>query len=149
MDRPIAPGSVPSTDPILARLVDELAARLRAGEAVDWSAVVIEHPGHADELRRLRPAIEALGGLSAAGGERARWGDEPVLAELNEGDAPGVLGDFRIIREVGRGGMGVVYEAEQISLRRRVALKVLPFAGALDSQRLVRFRHEAQAAALL
>jgi RNA polymerase sigma factor (sigma-70 family) len=61
----------------------------------------------------------------------------------------GLLGDFRIVREVGRGGMGVVYEAEQISLRRRVALKVLPFAGTLDPRQLQRFRNEAQAAAQL
>src|SRR5205807_464467 len=56
---------------------------------------------------------------------------------------------FRLLREVGRGGMGVVYEAEQISLRRRVALKVLPFAATLDPKRLQRFRNEARAAACL
>jgi serine/threonine protein kinase len=59
------------------------------------------------------------------------------------------LGDFRAVREVGRGGMGVVYEAEQISLRRRVALKVLPLTAALDPRQLQRFQNEAQAAAHL
>src|SRR5262249_21938148 len=62
---------------------------------------------------------------------------------------PGMLGDFRILREVARGGMGVVYEAEQISLDRRVALKVLPFAATMDPRQLQRFRHEARAAAML
>jgi tetratricopeptide (TPR) repeat protein len=57
------------------------------------------------------------------------------------------LGDFRLIREVGRGGMGVVYEAEQLSLGRRVALKVLPFAATMDSRHLQRFHNEARAAA--
>jgi serine/threonine protein kinase len=61
----------------------------------------------------------------------------------------GTLGDFRIVREVGRGGMGVVYEAEQLSLRRRVALKVLPFAATMDPRHLQRFHNEAQAAACL
>src|SRR5207237_588033 len=58
-------------------------------------------------------------------------------------------GDFRLIREVGRGGMGVVYEAEQISLNRSVALKVLPFAATMDPRQMQRFRNEAQAAACL
>src|SRR5439155_4093810 len=61
----------------------------------------------------------------------------------------GVLGDYRLLREIGRGGMGVVYEADQISLRRQVALKVLPFAVALDGRQLQRFKTEAQAAAQL
>ncbi len=62
---------------------------------------------------------------------------------------PGQLGDFRLIREVGRGGMATVYEAEQISLKRRVALKTLPFVSAVDPRQLQRFRNEASAAAHL
>jgi serine/threonine protein kinase len=63
--------------------------------------------------------------------------------------ARGCLGDFRLLREIGRGGMGVVYEADQISLNRKVALKVLPFAAAMDPRQLQRFKNEAQAAAQL
>ena len=61
----------------------------------------------------------------------------------------GPLGDYRIVREIGRGGMGVVYEAVQISLVRRVALKVLPFAATLDAKQLQRFKNESLAAAQL
>ncbi len=59
------------------------------------------------------------------------------------------LGDYRIVREIGRGGMGVVYEAEQVSLGRRVALKVLPGHVVGDHHALERFRREAKAAARL
>ena len=55
------------------------------------------------------------------------------------------LGDFRLIREIGRGGMAVVYEASQLSVGRLVALKVLPLAAMLDSKQVARFRNEAQA----
>jgi serine/threonine-protein kinase len=79
------------------------------------------------------------------GGPPARATTDAVTPLLG-GDQ---LGDFRILREVGRGGMGVVYEAEQVSLRRRVALKVLPLAAALDPRQLQRFQLEAHAAACL
>jgi serine/threonine protein kinase len=70
----------------------------------------------------------------------------PPVGDLG---ADKTLGDFRIIREIGRGGMGIVYEADQVSLGRRVALKVLPFAATLDPRQLQRFKMEAQAAAQL
>ncbi len=71
------------------------------------------------------------------------------LAGEGRGEGDRTLGDFRLVREIGRGGMGVVYEAEQISLGRTVALKVLPFAAMLDERQLTRFRNEARAAAAL
>jgi serine/threonine protein kinase/WD40 repeat protein len=74
---------------------------------------------------------------------------EDYLAELERGVPRKQLGDYRIIGEIGRGGMGVVYEAEQISLKRRVALKVLPFAASLEGRSLERFKNEARAAAVL
>jgi len=69
--------------------------------------------------------------------------------DASDGQAIGKLGDFRIIREIGRGGMGVVYEAEQVSLKRRVALKTLPLAAVLDPRKMRRFQIEAQAVASL
>ena len=90
----------------------------------------------AERLRRLVSAIERINRLSGKGP-----GDE--------GASIGVLGDFRTIRVLGRGGMGIVYEAIQISLNRRVALKILPIVSADDPRRLKRFQVEAQAAACL
>ena len=65
------------------------------------------------------------------------------------GDEPATLGEFQILRELGRGGMGVVYEAEQTSLRRRVALKVLRFGAVADEEAMQRFRREAETVARL
>ena len=59
------------------------------------------------------------------------------------------LGDFEIVRELGRGGMGIVYEAQQLSLNRRVALKVMNAPLGLTPQGVLRFRREAEAAAKL
>lgn len=68
---------------------------------------------------------------------------------LSHAAETGKLGDFRLVRELGRGGMGIVYEAEQISLVRRVALKVLPVNSGLGGKQLARFQIEARVAAVL
>ncbi|NUQ66079.1 MAG: protein kinase [Pirellulales bacterium] len=139
---------VSETNQTLVDLFDELAGRLQAGESVDLEHYPREHPECADSLRQLLPTLEAmveLGRSRAADGSSCARPARPATAELE----PGVLGDFRILRQIGRGGMGVVYEAEQISLRRRVALKILPFAAVLDPRQLQRFKNEAQAAAVL
>ena len=64
-------------------------------------------------------------------------------------ELPVRLGEFRIIREIGRGGMGIVYQAEQESPRRPVALKVLPFQASTDRRRIERLQAEARAAGSL
>src|SRR5262249_48879230 len=97
---------------------------------------------HEAAVRFRIPAVAAGSGLEG-NGQPGSLNPEPTAMEL------GNLGDFQLLREVGRGGMGIVYEAEQISLGRRVALKVLPFASTLDSRQLQRFKNEAQAAACL
>jgi serine/threonine-protein kinase len=133
-------------DSVLMRLLDEIGDRVQAGDAIDVEAYAQAHPEYAERLRQLLPAVRMMAdlGRSAASGAAsvppAVTDAEPVTA---------TLGDFRILREVGRGGMGVVYEAEQISLGRRVALKVLPFAATMDPRQLQRFQNEARAAASL
>src|SRR5262249_23168916 len=132
-------------DPALAELVEDLINRIQAGEPVDLDAVIRENPDHADTLRRLLPAVQVMADLS-----QSQSADGSFPPPHATGEQPlGTLGDFRIIREVGRGGMGVVYEAEQLFLARRVALKVLPFAATMDPKQLQRFHNEARAAASL
>src|SRR5439155_425122 len=76
-------------------------------------------------------------------------GNPVVASSLTADELKLPLGDYKIVREIGRGGMGIVYEATQLSLGRRVALKILPLAAALDPKHLQRFKNEAQAAAQL
>jgi serine/threonine protein kinase/tetratricopeptide (TPR) repeat protein len=129
-------------DSRLAAIFDRLTDQLQRGAEVDVESLTQAHPAYADELRRFVPAIEGLVGLG-------RRNSPSPLADGSTRELPGQLGDFRIVREIGRGGMGVVYESQQLSLDRRVALKVLPMAGILDPRQLQRFKNEAQAAAQL
>jgi serine/threonine protein kinase/Flp pilus assembly protein TadD len=126
-------------------VVEEYRALLRAGGSPDRPAFLARYPELAAALAECLDAVEFI---EAAGPGL------PSAAQAHAGAPPEAdwqpsvpLGDYRIVREVGRGGMGVVYEAEQMSLGRRVALKVLPFASTLDPRQLQRFKNEAQAAA--
>src|SRR5205823_14526365 len=100
---------------------------------------------HADIAGALSDCLDGLDLVHTAG---PRLRDSAPAAPAGA-EPPAALGDYRIVRELGRGGMGVVYEAEQISLGRRVALKVLPFASTLDAKQLQRVKNEAQPAAYL
>jgi serine/threonine protein kinase len=123
-------------------LAEEFAARYRKGETPAVSEYVERHPELADQLRELLPPVARI--------EYMKRRKQEALASATPPEPPlRQLGDYRIVREVGRGGMGIVYEAVQESLDRHVALKVLPGHALLDPKKLERFKREAQAAARL
>ena len=129
----------------VAEALEQYAASIDAGHPMSREDLLADYEEVAAELIGCLDSLDFI---------------RQVAPQLNDGpdDAKNAsaairplatLGDFRIVRELGRGGMGVVYEAEQLSLGRRVALKVLPFASMLDKQQLARFKNEARAAATL
>ena len=128
-------------------LSEEFLERIRRGEAVTPEEYAEKHPELAEEIRALFPALlmmEDLGGKTSD--LTASFASKPGAVS---GAAAGRLGEFRLLREVGRGGMGIVYEAEQESLGRRVALKVLPAGALTDEKQVRRFEREARSAARL
>ena len=124
-------------------LAAEYIERLRQGESPSIEDYAAQHPELAEEIRDLFPTVAVAEGLKA---RQARLSDGRATLGAAR---PERLGDFRIIREIGRGGMGVVFEAEQESLGRRVAVKVLPRQVLLDEKNLKRFEREARIAANL
>jgi serine/threonine protein kinase len=138
-------------DPRVIAALEEYAAALKAGKAPAREEFQARHPEIAAALTECLEGLECIRGVPPAAAF-AVADDLPSARATppSTGVQPGMpLGDYQIVREIGRGGMGIVYEAEQLSLRRRVALKVLPFAAALDAKQLQRFKNEAQAAAHL
>jgi WD40 repeat protein/serine/threonine protein kinase len=137
----LASHTASNTDSQLVQILDRYLEALQAGTPPSKDEILAQYPELADDLEACLASLEFI----RQGAIKEREVENLPVSGL----VTGVLGDYRIIREIGRGGMGVVYEAEQISLGRRVALKVLPFAAALDPKQLQRFKNEAQAAAHL
>jgi hypothetical protein len=129
---PLPPAGANDSAAALLAVVDAYLEDLRQGKAPDRAAVLAAHPELAPQLESCLAALDFI--------HRAEHTDPAV---------PPTLGDFRIVREIGRGAMGVVYEAEQASLKRKVALKVLRFGASPDQEAMARFRREAETVAAL
>ena len=131
---------------LLNELAYEFADRFRRGERPSLTEYTDMYPELAAEIRDLFPALVVIEQFGSVAGPQTgqHAGPRPPKAPC-----PRQLGEYRILRELGRGGMGIVYEAVQESLGRHVALKVLPFQSLADANQLERFRREAQAAARL
>ncbi|MHB1561924.1 MAG: protein kinase domain-containing protein [Isosphaeraceae bacterium] len=125
------------------RLAEEFADRCRRGEMPSIDEYVARYPEQAQRIRDLFPSIGMM--------EQLKRRVDVVRDDSTSLHEPGLqsLGEYRIIRELGRGGMGIVYEAFQESLQRHVALKVIPRQGLLDARRRQRFQREAMAVAQL
>ncbi len=134
------------TEDQIARLSDELdryLQALEAGEAVDPEDVAKRQPDIAEAFNIYLKKLDALYGIRSELPQGQDW------SKISDTDTVLQLGDFRIEQEIGRGGMGIVYEAEQLSLQRKVALKILPMAALLDTRQIARFKNEAHSAGLL
>jgi serine/threonine protein kinase/Flp pilus assembly protein TadD len=130
---------------LLEQVAESFLARFRKGEHPSLCEYASRYPALAEQIRDLFPVLIEV---------EKHWSGQQ--AEVSTPDhvrdvapIPTQLGDYRILREVGHGGMGVVYEAEQLSLHRRVALKLLsePLLSSAKNRR--RFEREARAAARL
>lgn len=130
-----SPSDEPPTD--LDAIAEAFLEQLRTGQPVSIADYQTKYPEWAEEIADLFPMLRDLEGLNAPEADTHR------LAGV-----PDQLGDYRLIREIGRGGMGVVYEAEHITMRRHVALKLMPVSQSAP-QRKLRFLHEARSAGQL
>ncbi len=142
-----AASSNESQDPRLVAAMEYYLSELEAGRPPDRNQFLARFPEIAGELAGQLEGIDFLHGIAP----HANLQGTSPKGDHEQARIPrrATLGDFRLIRQIGQGGMGVVYEAEQLSLGRRVAVKVLPFAAMLNDQHRKRFYNEARAAATL
>ncbi len=128
-------------------VVDSFLARFRKGERPALADLVARHPDLAEQLEEIIPALVELEQHGVATGSLS--GSRADAGGSTGGDHPESLGDYTILRRVGGGGMGEVYEAEHQSLKSRVALKVMHPRFRANDKYLRRFHVEARAAARL
>jgi serine/threonine protein kinase/tetratricopeptide (TPR) repeat protein len=136
-----------SRSAVVLQLAEEFLERYRQGQRPSLREYIDRHPELAAEIKEVFPAMALMENVALA--DESLVGAATGPATPVESLPPQQLGDYRILREVGRGGMGIVYEAEQVSLGRHVALKVLPRQMFVDDSQRRRFEREAKAAAKL
>jgi eukaryotic-like serine/threonine-protein kinase len=129
-----------TNDSLLAQLSEEFTEELRTGKPGEIEEYARKYPELAERIRELFPTLMMLEGM-AAGGGAAREAPSSILA------AGSIFGRYRIEREIGRGGMGIVYEAIHLMLEKRIALKVLAVRSMAEAGYLERFFREARTAA--
>ena len=129
------------TDRLLGDVAGEFFDRISRGEQPQVEDYAQRYPQIAVLIRQMFPIIPQI--------DDSLQASEPSKKSVIEVSGQQRFGDFRLLHQLGSGGMGVVYEAEQISMGRHVALKILPMAGALQQKQLLRFRNEVRAAAML
>jgi WD40 repeat protein/serine/threonine protein kinase len=125
------------------QIADEFVEAFRQGDRPSVEEFARRYPEHAVEIRDMLPALVLMEQAKYADDESSHRRPAATAAPLQQ------LGDYQILRVVGRGGMGVVYEAQQLSLGRHVAIKVLSSHALLDPRQLGRFEREARSAAKL
>ncbi|WP_162273962.1 tetratricopeptide repeat protein [Mariniblastus fucicola] len=128
---------------------DKFVAEIRAGKSPDIESYVRAHPKLAIRIRQLFPVLQAMENRNPNCVAESDSAIEDEIRQLEASPPPRRLGEYRIIHEIGRGGMGVVYKAEQESLGRHVALKLLPQSAKFDERRGIRFQQEAIASGKL
>src|SRR5262245_32800308 len=127
------------------QLAEDFVARYRRGERPPLSEYTERYPEHAEQIRDLFPALVVMEQIAPDSQGEALLGSGRSPRQ-RPGEHPERIGDYRILREIGRGGMGIVYEAEQMSLGRHVALKLLPQQVVPNPRQRQRFEREARAA---
>ena len=134
--------------PSIDFLVEEYSLLLRQGAVVSVEDFVSRYPQHAEPLRKLLMVVDMVERAALQATANSGESSDSKFRQF-EKDIPHSFGDFEIVRELGRGGMGIVYVAKQRSLKRLVALKVLPSSGPQAIKNRQRFRREAESAASL
>src|SRR5258705_2797139 len=127
----------------LARILDDYLVAIEQGLPITPDELLAKYPEDAAQLRGYLSGLQSFHAAAGALPEQAHG--STIVGHLPQ--PMQTIGDYQLVREIGRGGMGVVYEAFQVSLRRRVALKILPFTVSNDAKQISRFKNEAQAAA--
>ncbi len=136
-----------SKSEVVVGLAEEFLDRYRRGERPSLQSYIDRHPELADDIREAFPAMAMMENIAI--GDESLAGDMTKIPNNSASLPIEQFGDYRIIRKVGQGGMGIVYEAEQVSLGRHVALKVLPPKVLIDANQKRRFEREARSAAKL